>query len=273
MAIWYIKKMDNNVNIFKRIFKPINIIQVQNKMIVDLPVENDREVNEKLQQKLGTKLAKKLYEKQNQNLILAKNLELEIFKNTLHSNNCNILNGRWLFKYLVPEITRYISRKMNIETEKLEIAIMTDDNSENNLKMIIELAQKIKMLTIVTYDIDKYKRLEEYLLENLGIVIRTTNNRKKALLKSNIIYNIDFPEEVFNQYSIPKKSVIVSINEKIAIKSRRFEGINCNYYSIELQEEYRKWFKENNLLGKFDDTILLESMLYYKKSYEDIREE
>lgn len=273
MSIWYVKKMDNKVNLIKKCLKIITLTQVQNHIIVQLPVEKNKDISNKLQKKLAERIAKKMYDKPNQNLVLACNLEPETFKNTLFANNCNILNGRWLFKYLMPHIVDYVAEKQGRETQKLEVAIMTNNNNENNLKIIIEIAKKVKMLKVITNDIDKFKRVEEYLFENLGIVIRTTNNRKKGLLRSDLILNVDFNEEILNQYSIPKNAIVVNISERISIKSRRFEGINSNYYSITLPEEYKNWFKDNNLLNGFDESILLESMLYSKKSYDAIEAE
>ena len=270
MGIWYVKKTDDRVNFIKKCFKVLTIKQVQNRVIVELPIENYETIGERLQEKLANKLSKSMYDKPNQNLVLASNLELETFKNTLYANNCNILNGRWLFKFLISQVVDYIAEKQGEETGKLNVAIMINDNSENNLKTIVKLAQKVKLLSIITSDIDRFKRVEEYLFENMGIVIHTTNNRRKALLKSSIIINVDFPEETVNQYTIPKKAIVINVSEKISIKSKRFEGVNINYYNVLLPENEKKWMVENNLINGFDENLLLESILYSKKSYDAI---
>lgn len=257
MAIWYVKKSDNKIGFIKKMIKPINITKAGNKIIVELPDE-----------KYAKKLEKKIYEKNDQNLVIASDLKPEPFKEI-----CNVLDGRWIFKFLIPEVLEYIEKKAQIELNIQDIAIMVNDNSENTCRLLCNIAQKVKMLNIVTNDIDKFKRLEEYLIENLGIVIRTTNNKKRALLKSSIIFNIDFTEEGLNQYSIPKNSIIININEKISIKSRRFVGINCNYYNVMLPKKYEEWIEESKLKARFDDGVLLESMLYYKKTYESLRDE
>lgn len=257
MAIWYVKKWDNKTSLFKKIFKPINITKSDNKLIVELPDE-----------KYITKFAKKLYEKNNQNLVIASNLNDELFKEI-----CNVLNGRWIFKFMIPEVLEYIVKMAEVELQKQEIAIMTNDNSENTCKLILQIAQEVKMLSIVTNDIDKFKKLEEYMLKNLGIVIHITNNKKRALLKSAVIFNMDFSEENLNKFSIPKDAIIINVSEKIMIKSKKFNGINCNYYNINLPEKYKSWVEDNNLQDLFDNGIMLESMLYYKKSYDIVRGE
>ena len=35
MSIWYVKKLDKKINWIRKIFNPVNITQVQNKMIVE----------------------------------------------------------------------------------------------------------------------------------------------------------------------------------------------------------------------------------------------
>lgn len=286
MGIWYVKKMENEAELVdkpnyfnniiakvKRAFCILTIKEVGNKTILILPVFKTKELNEKYQEKLAKKIAKRLYDKPNQNLVLSNDLELPIFKNYLYSQNCNILDGRWLFRYLLPQVIDYIAEKQEKEAQTIEVSIMINDNSESCLKTIIDIAQKVKMLNIVTNEIEKFKRVEEYLYETKGIIVRITNNRKKALLKSNIIFNIDFPEELVNQYIIPKKASIVNVSDKIAILSKRFSGINSNYYKISLPEKYKKWFEEYNIYHDFEESILYESMLYKKGSYESIVKE
>lgn len=286
MGTWYIKKMESEAELvdkynflgriiakLKRVFGKFYIKETGNKTIVILPVLKSHELNEKTQEKLANKLAKRLYDKSNQNVVLSNELNLATFKNTLYSKNCNILDGRWLFVYFLPNIIEYVSEKQKRDSHVLEVSIMVNDNSERNLKTIIQIAQKVKMLNIITNNINKFRRIEEYLYTNKGIVVRITNNRKKALIKSNLIFNLDFPEEFVNEYVIPKKTIIVNISEKITIFSKRFSGINSNYYKIYLPQKYKTWFEEYNIYRNFEETVLYESMLYKKNSYEAIEKE
>ena len=263
MCVWYVKKMDSQdeIGFFKNIFLIPKIKQMQNNYIVILPIR--KEISPNNQKIIGKKLAKKIYDKKNQNIVLSKSLDLDIFKDTLISEGLNILDGKWLF----------VSYMKKIELQELEVAIMVNDNSENTLKMLIAVSQKIKMLNIVTNDIDRFRSIEEYLFYNMGIVIRTTNNRKKALLKSDLIINIDFPEELVNSYSIPKDGIIINIHEKINIKSKRFCGINCNSYKVIMPTEKESYFRDNGLLDDFDPNLLIESIVKFKKTYESIENE
>lgn len=286
MGTWYIKKMETESeiidkhnflnNIIARIKLYLGILKIKevgNKTIVILPVLQSEELSETKQEKLANKIAKRLYDKPNQNLVLSNDLDLPVFKNCLYSQNCNILDGRWLFNYLLTNVVDYVAQKQSKDANVLEVSIMTNDNSECFLKLIIEIAQKVKMLNIITNDIEKFRSVERYLYESKGIIVRLTNNRKKALLKSSLILNLDFEEEHVNQYVIPKKAIIVNTSGRISIFSKRFSGINCNYYRISLPERYKIWFEENNIYHGFDEAILYESMLYKKGSYESIMKE
>ncbi len=93
-------------------------------------------------------------------------------------------------------------------------------------------------------------------------MLNISNNRKKSLLKSQIIINMDFPEELINKYKIFDNAIIININDKINLQSKRFNGINVNYYKINLPEEYK--------LDKFMDEIVYESLIYTKNNYKEI---
>ena len=73
---------------------------------------------------------------------------------------------------------------------------MTDIEFEN----IKILAKKYKSINIVTNHVEKFKKLEKSLEEDEGIIISITNNKKRSLMKSGIIINIDFPNELINKY-------------------------------------------------------------------------
>lgn len=93
-------------------------------------------------------------------------------------------------------------------------------------------------------------------------MLNISNNRKKSLLKSQIIINMDFPEELINKYKIFDNAIIININDKINLQSKRFNGINVNYYKINLPKEYK--------LDEFKDEIVYESLIYTKNNYKEI---
>lgn len=233
--------------------------------ILILPFETDKN-HKKLK-----KITNKLIQTSRTNVVLSKDLyKIEEFKNQLYKKNSNILNGRWLWNYLLEESVNYISEQQEIPLQEQEITIMANENLEVNLKNIIQLSQKVKHMNIVTNNINKFKPIEEYLYNKLGIMITITNNKKKALKRTNIIINLDFTEEELNQYSLPHKAIILSINKNIKIYSKKFAGINIVNYKIKLPKEYIELFDQYYILEEFDHNILYESMLYTKDNYENI---
>ncbi len=91
-------------------------------------------------------------------------------------------------------------------------------------------------------------------------MLTITNNKKKSLLKSEVIINIDFVEEIINKYKIYDNAIVINLNERISLQSKRFNGININYYKIEIPDEYK--------IEGFQDEIIYESLIYGKK-YKD----
>jgi len=88
-------------------------------------------------------------------------------------------------------------------------------------------------------------------------MLNISNNKKKSLLKSEIIINIDFVEECINKYKIYDNAIIINVNDKINIQSKRFNGININYFKVQIPDEYK--------LEGFEGEIIYESLIYRKK--------
>jgi len=74
------------------------------------------------------------------------------------------------------------------------------------------------------------------------------------LLKSRLILNMDFPEELVNKYRIYDEAVIINIGEKVNIVSKRFNGINISSYKIKMPSEFK--------ISGFSDEIVYESLIY-----------
>ena len=74
-------------------------------------------------------------------------------------------------------------------------------------------------MNIVTNHIEKFKKLEDKFMEN-GIMITIGNNKKKSLMKSKIILNIDFPNELINKYMIKDDAIIINVPGKAKINMK-----------------------------------------------------
>lgn len=208
---------------------------------------------------------------ENLKLVLSKKISnIEEIRNKLYENKLEILDGRWLFNYLIYDVLNYISYCQNKKLNKQNVSILVNDNRENTISNIYRIAPEVKTLKLVTNNIQKFSYLEQDLYNNYGIAIQITNNTRKSLLNSNIIINIDFNEEIFNKYFINPNAIIINVKEKININSKRFQGININYYQIDYNKEILQNFSN---IEQYDENILYESYIYRKDTYESIKKQ
>ena len=71
---------------------------------------------------------------------------IEFIKN----ENVQIVDGRWLYKYLVGDIVDYISNCKKEKVEFQEISILTHDINQIVINTIRELALRVKILNVLT---------------------------------------------------------------------------------------------------------------------------
>ena len=225
-----------------RIERKINILKVKENTIELPDIENK---NEKQIEKISKK-TKRILEKcsHSKKVVLSKKTkENELYINYLNTYGIEISDGRWLFKILIPEVIEYIVKKQKIENVK--ISLLINDLTEIEIENIKELSRKYKTINIVTNHIEKFKNIAK-ILESEGIIITITNNKKKSLMKNDIIINIDFPKELINKYRIKEDAIIINIRGKIKINQKRFNGLNVNDYEIDCKEDK----KENKFLTR-----------------------
>lgn len=255
--------------IIKKIFYIPTIKMFENKRIYIFP--RNKLYNIAKTEKVIDKLAKKLNENQIDNIIICKELNKnDKFKNIVYSNNINILDGKWMYNYILYDILIYILILKKIEIEKQEIYILANDTLDITIYNIIKVARICKRVNIITNNPSKFKNIENNLYNDYGITITITNNKKKSLVKASLILNIDFPEELINRYSIYRKAIIVNVRDEVKIYSKRFEGINVIDYQIILNKEHKELFKKYNLYDDFENNVLYESLMYRKDNIKNI---
>lgn len=259
--MFYVEKNDKP-NWFE---KKLNLIKVNENTIV-LPITDD--CKEKNIEKIATKTNKIIRKYSNSKKVV---LSKEMYKEEKYINYLNMLgleiqNGKWLFEILLPEIVEYIIDKNKME--KVNISILLNDLTDIEIENIKILARTYKTINIVTNHIEKFRRLEKQ-LQDEGIIITITNNKKKSLMKSQIILNVDFPKELINKYNIQDEAIIVNIKEKIKINKKRFNGLNINDYEIDFRDD-KKNIKA--LSDKYYLKDLYESELYKKQKNNEVRE-
>ena len=260
--MFYIEKNDKP----NRLVRILKLIKVENNtIIVPICEKTTSKQIEKLAQKTN-KIINKL--SNSKKAVLSKQAQEEVqFVNYLNSYGIQIANGRWLFEILLTDIVEYLINKKKIE--KANISILINDITEIELRNIKILAIKYKTINIVTNHIEKFTKLEEKLQEE-GVIITITNNKKKSLMKSNIIINVDFPKELLNKYRIKEDSNIINLRGKMKIIQKRFNGLNINNYEIDFRDDKKDICAYS---GKFYLRDLYESKLYKKQGIDAILQE
>ena len=176
--------------------------------------------------------------------------------NYLYTYNLNIVDGRWLYEVISDKVLDYVINKKDLTKEEIQLSILVNDLSDIMLDKIKVLADQYKKINIVTNHIEKFKRIEEKLLNENGVIITVTNNKRKSLIKSKIILNVDFPNELINKYRICEDAIIVNIKHEVKIKNNKY------YY---LYDEQEKGFKETDVEKIIND--IEEGKMKYCDSY------
>ena len=256
----YIEKNDKP-NIIE---KMLNLIKVQDSTII-LPI------NEKKKEKQIEKIAKKTIKvigkiSNSKKIVLSKKMKKEEkYINYLNEYGIEIADGRWLFEILLTDIVNYIVEKQKIE--RVNISVLINDLTDKEFENIKLLAQKYTTINIVTNHIEKFRKLEQQLQEK-GIIATITNNKKKSLMKSQIIINIDFPKELINKYRINESATIVNVKRPIKITQKRFNGVTVNDYEIEYRNDI---CNEKFFVDKYNLKDLYEAEMYKRDSFTNLR--
>ncbi len=235
--VGYIKTR-NEKNIIKKILNKIEIDEYENGKKYTIP-------------KFNKKLLEKLKEDNIKNIVVAKKDKENIeFLNNIYSNNMNIIDGRKLFKHLIPEIIEYLSKVCKINIKDMQITILANDYSQVNIFYINELITEVKSVNIVTNNINRFKQFADKLYNKEAIVVPVMNNKNKSLLNKKIILNIDFSEEQLRKYKMNRKAIVINIENNIKSFNRTFTGININNYKLISKKEESE-FEENEIYESY----------------------
>ena len=246
--------------------RKLNLLKVMNDTIL-IPLTN--KTKEKQIDKMAKKTIKAIKKhSNNKKVVLSKEIQKqEIYVNYLNTYGLDIQNGRWLFEVLLPQVMEYIIDKKDINRNTLITSILINDLTDIEIENISTLARTYKNINIVTNHMDKFKKLEQKLNAE-GIIITITNNKKRSLMKSQIILNIDFTNELINKYNIKEDAIIVNVKGKNKITNKRFNGLNINDYEI----DYRDDIKDEKCYEiKYFIKDLYESKLYKKQNINEIK--
>lgn len=262
--MYYIEE-NSNPSILEKTFK---IIKIQdNKVIIPIKEEYNEKKIEKLAKKTDKFLKKSLSEK----IVLSKKLqENEIYKNLLYYYGYNVVDGRWLFGAMLEHVLNFAIDKMKISKDIGTISFLANDMSKLMFDILNRIAKEYKSVNIVTNHPEKFKNIEKRIYDDDGIILTIMNNKKKSLIKSEFIINLDFTNEMVNKYNIYEKAVIIDINGNIKIAKKRFNGIVINNYEItsNLMNDSAIDFFD---ISKYNFKDIYESEIYNGISYKEFQ--
>lgn len=253
-----------------KILKLLNIIKLQEDKII-LPVGDSELLDSKKSEKLAKKTIKILNKTLCNKIVVSKQIKKqEQYINYLYSKNIDIVDGKWLFEVLSCDCLDYILKKQNLKKQETSVAIMVNELTEYRLQIIKTLVTDYKKVTIVTNHMDKFRKIEKQILEELGITLIITNNKKKSLAKTKIILNLDFPEELVNKYNLLEDSTIININFNVKINKKRFDGISINDYEIEYLNNDEFDIEKQE---KYNQKDIYEAYTYKKQPWNEARKQ
>lgn len=242
MKVFYIEKSKKK-KLFKKIVK-------NGEKITIYSYSELKNARLKSKIKIVTSIIEILKREKSNQVILESKLKEDIeLMNLLYSYNINICSDRWLFKQYTNEVVDKILKESNKIKKESEIYLCVNNLDECIEKSIYNFAKSFRRVNIITNHISEFKRIENNLYEENGILINVTNNRKKSLLKAELILNFDFPKELINQFAIYDKSIIIDLEGDTKIRKKRFCGKIINKLNLDLshEDEIFKYIEENRL--------------------------
>ena len=258
--------------IYRNLFGVISIKNIENDIILIFPNYKFFLSKKMYQKKIYKNLLKILYLKNINYVVLSKKLKNNIkLKNVLYSQNLNILDGKLLFEIMILDCLKYITDIQKINLNSIEITMLVNNISKNTIDNLILLANNVRAINIVTNNINKFRKIEEKIRNKFGIMIRISNNKRKSLQNTKIIFNIDFPEELINKYTINPDAIIININKKIKLNNKFFNGINIQDFNIIMQSEKMTKLKIALQKCSFIDKEIYESIVIKEKNIYESR--
>lgn len=263
--MYYVQESDKP----KILYKIFNIVELIEDKII-LPIAKDEKIDNKKAKILALKTKKILEKTGCKKICVSKKIKEQTeYINDLRIFNIEIIEGKWLFSILINKILDYITNKNKIKKSDTTISILINKLDKDYIyEHIKNIIKEYKTVNIITNNTSKFKKLEEEIYQKDGIMINISNNKKKSLVRSKIILNIDFSNELINQYNLPENSIIININNKVKIAKKRFNGININDYEIKYlnidEFDYDKY-------SLYEQKDIYESQIYQNQPFEYIK--
>ena len=188
----------------------------------------------------------------------------ELFMKWVNNNNCNVLDGSWLMKFLMCDILEKIAYIKNIRIDSMEVSVFIKNFSDYHIEEIKVIAKRCKVLNIITDNVRKFEYVEKLLNEECGVMVNITGNIEKSSKRADVIFNFDFAKDELDKCNMKKNSILVQMNREEYIKK---DGIVIRFFKLNLPIRYDEKFAR---FHHFNEEILYESIVYYKNSFKNI---
>lgn len=248
----------------KIVYKILNYfgyIRVSNNYYV-LMCEDGKDINERFIKRLIRKIKYSNFK----NIVLAEELYKSEEILARLRKDFNILDGKWLYKFLILEIIQKISVVQNKKIDEYEVTVLCDNPTEIVFENIKELSKRCKIVNVLTINsVDKFNNIEKELYEKNGLILNISTNTEKVCLFSDIIVNIDFDKNMLKRCCFRDNSILIQVTKEKF--ERNFMAVII-FYNLSFAKTYTTFF---NKMNHFDEEILYESLLYYSISLEGMR--
>lgn len=245
MKIGYIKTFESNNSIKEHLkyffYKIFNIVKQEKQTFIIAGF------NKKIERKLN-------------NLLIRSKFDYVVTEESIKINYPTI-SGKMVLKYFLPEIAEYCLNTMKLKIE--EIYVCSNKFTKENCELIEELAQKIKVVNIITNN-SQYNILEKE-LEAKGIYITVSSNKSKSLKNANIVINLDF--DSFKEYNINRDFTLIDLKNNTKLP-KAFKGTIIREINVNTKKVMRVFSEFEN----FDKSKLIEAEIIKLDQYLEKRE-
>ena len=114
-------------------------------------------------------------------------------------------------------------------------------------------------MNVITKNLKKFLTFSNRIYEKKDFLISVSNNKRKGLSKARILINIDFSEEIINQYNINRSSIFINLLKDNIYNIKGFSGIFINGLNIKQNKKINSICI--NKFELFDWTDLYESII------------
>ena len=240
--------------LYKFILK-IEVINVDNnKNVIYI---NKKYINKRAYKKIDSFLNKKGY-KRIDSVLVSKNVRADSSIEGLYKPS---------EKHIMKAMTGNLLKKMeailktDFRNEDVSITMCNTDNKE----LFFDIANRFKSVNIVTTKIGNMRRFESS-IKDKDIIMAISNNRRKSLKRARILINIDFNNNVLNEFEINRNCIIINLNNNKIKLCNKFQGCIIENIDVDFVNRFYQIKKENFDINYLYDSYL-DNLKYRDASY------